>query len=251
MAERLSQEITQLLAEPDGDGSRQGRTDALVRARLIAGIAEGLDESPRAEAAGACDPMRLAALLDHGLPPDERDAILAALAHDPVGRAELSSAAELVNAVNSKSQALPPRLLARAFETFGDVPPRSRPATALWPSARPKWTSSRRVLSLAAVLLVAVMTPVALLVIGDGSNRSNGPPERSLSDSGAGKKAVPAPKRTMPLTSCDDKGAVAQPGEAGKPERAESTSAPADDPCRPKPPALDNGATAPPPPAPN
>jgi hypothetical protein len=250
MAERLSQEIAQLLAEPDGDAGRQGRTDALVRARLIADIAEGLDESPRAGAAGACDPMRLAALLDHGLPPNERDAILAALTRDPVGRAELSSAAELVDAVNSTSHTLPPRLLARAVETFGGAPPRARPAAAPRPSARPGWTSSRRMLSLAAVLLVAVVTPVVLLVISDRSDLNNGPTDRGLSDSSTGKKAVPAQKPATPATSCDDKAATARPGEASKPERAESTPAPADDPCRPKP-APDSGATEPPPAARN
>ena len=54
MADRLSQEIAQLLAEPEGDG----RTDALVRARLTADIAEGLDGSPRDGATGAGDRMR-------------------------------------------------------------------------------------------------------------------------------------------------------------------------------------------------
>jgi hypothetical protein len=244
MAERLSQEITQLLAELNGDGRSQGGMDALVRARLTADIAEGLAGNPRAGAAGAGDRMRLAALLDHGLPPAETDAMLAALAQDPVGRAELSSAAELVDAANGASQTLPPRLLARAVETFGGVSPHGRPAVAPWPSARPGWTSSHRMLGLAAVLLVAVVTPVVLLVIGDRSDLNNGPTDRGLSDSGTGKKAVPAQKPATPATSCDDKAAV-QPGEAGKPERSEATSAPADDPCRPKPPAPDSRAIEP------
>jgi RNA polymerase primary sigma factor len=130
MAEHLSHEITRLLAEPDGGSRRQGRVDALARARLSAGIAEGLDESQRAGAAGSGDRMRLAALLDHGLPPAERDAMLAALTQDPVGRAEL------VDAVNNTSHSVPPQLLARAVETSSRAPLRDRPATALWPSAR-------------------------------------------------------------------------------------------------------------------
>lgn len=240
MADRLSQEIAQLLAEPEGDG----RTDALVRARLTADIAEGLDGSPRDGAAGAGDRMRLAALLDHGLPPAERDAMLAALMLDSVGRAELSSAAELVDGVNGTSQTLPPRLLVHAVETFGGAPPRGRPAAAPWPSGRSGWTSSPRMLGLAAVLLVAVVTPVVLLVIGDRSSLNSGPTDRGLSYVVTGKKAVPAQK---PATSCDDKPAAVQPGEAGKPEHPDSTSAPAGDPCRPKPPAPDSRATEPPP----
>jgi hypothetical protein len=103
-------------------------------------------------------------------------------------------------------------------------------------------------LGLAAVLLVAVATPVVLLVIGDRPGLNNGPTDRGLSDSDTGKKTVPEQERAI---SCDDKAPAAQPGDAGKPERSDSTSAPADDPCRPKPPAPDRRAIEPPPAARN
>jgi hypothetical protein len=257
MAERLSQEIAQLLDEPDGGGHRQARTDAFVRARLSASIAEGLDQSSRPDAAGTGDLMRLAALLDHGLSPAERDAMLTALTQDSVGRAELSSAAELLGALDSTPQNVPPRLLARAVEAFDAEPLRGRPAIASWPSARPRRLSSRWTLGLAAVLLVAVATPTVWLVIGDRSDqgsslpggglsdRGSEPTERGISDSGTNNRTAPQQKPAAPATSCNDKGPVAQPRETGKPERAKPAAAPTDDPCQSKPPRPDSGATVP------
>jgi hypothetical protein len=247
MAERLSHEIAQLLAEPDGGGRQQTRVDALVHARLSADIAEGLDESPRPGAAGTGERARLAALIDRGLPPAERDAMLAALTQDPVGRAELSSAAELVDAVNNRSYTVPPRLLARAVEAFGGEPIRVRPVTAPWPLARPRRLSSRWMLSLAAVLLVAVITPAVLLVIGDRSDQGGEPIDRSISASGIETKAAPEQRPATPATSCDNRGAPAQPSATGKPAPTKSAPAPTDDPCRPKPTAQSSRATPPPP----
>jgi hypothetical protein len=256
MAERLSHEIAQLLDEPDGGGHRQAR-DAFVRARLWASIAEGLDQSSRPEAAGTGDPMRLAALLDHGLSPAERDAMLTALTQDPVGRAELSSAAELLRALDSTPHNVPPRLLARAVEIFDAEPLRGRPAIASWPSARPRRLPSRWIMGLAAVLLVAVATPTVWLVISDRSDqgsslpggglsdRGSEPTERGISDSGTSNHTAPQQKPAAPATSCNDKDVVAQPGETSKPERAKSAAAPTADPCQSKPPAPNSGATAP------
>jgi hypothetical protein len=171
MDSHLRNEIERLLAEPndrpDVDGMR-----LLARARLAAGMAEGLSgEGPD----GNIDPgelARLAAFLDGGLSPAERDAMVAALACDPSRRADLASAVELVHAVDAAPQSVPAELMSRAVTEFapvnlsGTVPAQPQ-RSGWWHGRRAMWAGA------AAVLLVAAAAPSAWRII---DKRFDSPP---------------------------------------------------------------------------
>jgi hypothetical protein len=116
MFKRVAQEITQLLA--DEYDRRPSATRRLVKARLVASIGEGLDGAPiAATGAGLSDDLR-AAFLDARLPPEERYLVVSALLRDPGDRAEMNSAAVLLDSIDAKPSLLPPDLLAQAATTF-------------------------------------------------------------------------------------------------------------------------------------
>jgi hypothetical protein len=116
MSKQIAQEIMQLLA--DGYERRPSETRRIAKARLIASIAEGLGRAQIATmGAGLSDGSR-AAFLDARLSPEERHRVVSALSRDPGDRAEMSSAATLLDCVDAEPSALPRDLLARAATTF-------------------------------------------------------------------------------------------------------------------------------------
>ena len=99
MSTRVAQEITRLLA--DESEGRPSTTRRRAKARLVASIAEGLDRAQIADLrAGLSDGAR-AAFFDARLSPAERDIVITALSHDPRERAEMSSAAALLDCVDA------------------------------------------------------------------------------------------------------------------------------------------------------
>jgi hypothetical protein len=275
MAERLCQEVAQFLAEHNGrDDDR--RATGLVRARLAVNLAEGLDREvtgPGDPASAVDDPAHLSAFLDQGLPPSEWNAVVDTLAQDPMRRAEASSAAAFLDDIEGACPPLPAGLETRAAETFGHLasaeqgrPVGQRRWSALWPPLsvlRP---------GLAAVVLVAVLTPLALPLIWHARDASvedtdSNPVVRSLSRPGAGK-GTPADKSSgTPATtpSCEPGVNTAQgdrpagdthkteteSADRGKPEEAAGMQSPdlsVDDPCRSKP-SVEGGPASTRPPA--
>lgn len=116
MSTRVAQEITRLLA--DESEGRPSATRRRAKARLVASIAEGLDRAQIADLrAGLSDGAR-AAFFDARLSPAERDIVITALSHDPRERAEMSSAAALLDCVDAEPIPLPTGLLAQAAMTF-------------------------------------------------------------------------------------------------------------------------------------
>ena len=115
MSKHVAQEITRLLADDEG---RPSATRRRAKARLVASIAEGLDRAQIADLrAGLTDGAR-AAFFDAQLSPAQRQIVITALSHDPRERAEMSSAAALLDWVDAEPIPLPPGLLARAATTF-------------------------------------------------------------------------------------------------------------------------------------
>jgi hypothetical protein len=81
-------------------------------------MAEGLDRARIADLrAGLSDGAR-AAFLDARLSAAERQIVVTALSHDPEERAEISSAADLLDCVGTDLIPLPPGLLAKAAAAF-------------------------------------------------------------------------------------------------------------------------------------
>jgi hypothetical protein len=116
MSNCVAQEIRWLLAD-ESDG-RQSATRRLAKARLAASMAEGLDRARIADLrAGLSDGVR-AAFLDARLSVAERQIVVTALSHDPGARAEINSAAALLDCVGTGLIPLPPGLLAKAASAF-------------------------------------------------------------------------------------------------------------------------------------
>jgi hypothetical protein len=116
MSNCVAQEIRWLLA--DESDRRPSATRRLAKARLAASMAEGLDCARIADLrAGLSDGAR-AAFLDARLSAAERQIVVTTLSHDPGERAEISSAADLLNCVGTDLIPLPPGLLAKAAAAF-------------------------------------------------------------------------------------------------------------------------------------
>lgn len=112
----VAQEIRWLLA--DEFDRRSSAARRLAKARLAATLAEGLDRARIADLrAGLSDGAR-AAFLDARLSVAERQIVVTALSHDPGERAEISSAAALLDCAGSERVALPPGLAAKAVAVF-------------------------------------------------------------------------------------------------------------------------------------
>src|SRR5262245_37594988 len=112
--DKLRDHIERLLEE-----RQPGRSDGSVRARLAADFSEGV-EQPGKSAAATDDVARAAAFIDGRLSGSEREAFLAELARDPARRADLESAAALVEAAD-KVAPVPAELLAWA-QQLGESP---------------------------------------------------------------------------------------------------------------------------------
>ncbi len=116
MSNCVAQEIRWLLA--DEFDRRPSATRRLAKARLVASMAEGLDRARIADLQAGLSHGTRAAFLDAGLSAAERQIVVTALSHDPGERAEISSAAALLDCVGADLIPLPPGLLTQAAATF-------------------------------------------------------------------------------------------------------------------------------------
>jgi hypothetical protein len=81
-------------------------------------MAESLDRARIADLRAGLSNRTRAAFLDARLSAAERQIVVTALSHDPAERAEISSAAALLDCVGGDLIALPPGLLAKAAAAF-------------------------------------------------------------------------------------------------------------------------------------
>ncbi|MGP0092067.1 MAG: hypothetical protein ACLPKB_19230 [Xanthobacteraceae bacterium] len=162
MAGRVPFEIERLLAEA---GSRLDAPEReLLRARLAASLAQGLD-SPSGADRRADDLAGLAAFLDGQLTDTEREAFILGLVEAPGRRAELDSAAALLDAVGDGAP-VSPKLLTQATAEFAP-PPATSPAMA---APRVSWWAHGRLgtprirVAVTAVVALAVLVPAIAMV---------------------------------------------------------------------------------------
>ena len=220
MTDDIKRRIERLLEEPDG---LPGRTASLLRARLSATLSEGLAGSAEASDFDAGDPASIAAFIDGGLTGAERDKYVPALAQHHGLRADVDSAAALVDSITSNPSKLPAGLLARASAQLAPTAPRPAASQsrsrwqvfALWPRQRVAW-------AMVAALALVVIAPAALMVgsrIEGPHPHIGGEPELSVSPEPDDDDSGPQ--------SCDDKASKAAKEERSKsdlPERKEIAS---------------------------
>src|SRR5580704_15714709 len=165
MAGRLPDEIERLLAEA-GSGLDTPAREAL-RARLAASLAQGLDSPSGADQPAddlADGPAGLAAFLDGRLTGAAREAFIQKLVEAPSHRAELDSAAVLLDAVGNGAP-VAPELLARAAAEFAPAPVISSAAIG-----KPSWWARGRLgtpgarVAITAVLALVVLVPGIAMV---------------------------------------------------------------------------------------
>jgi hypothetical protein len=251
MTERLSHELASLLAEDDGSLDRVEARD-LLRARLARNISEGLAKgSPEHGGREAVEYARVAAYLDCAVSPAERDAIAAKLADDPGFRSEVASAVLLLDGLEAQPAAVPAELVARAVGILTAARPVGPRASVAWFAPIAIWSRRPAAWSgLAAVLLVAALTPAVVSMIRERHEASTLPDVKGVP---ASRGVVPSPAgkgKDKDTPSCDDSSGPAKDlhprsGEAGTsvdraakaPDRSAQppSAASDDDPCRPKP----------------
>jgi hypothetical protein len=220
MTDDIKRRIERLLEEPDVPPEQ-----SFLRARLTATLSEGLAGSAEESDFDAGDPASMAAFIDGQLTGAERDKHAAALARHQGLRADMESAATLVDSINSSPSKVPAGLLARASVQFAPAAPRPAAArsesrwqlSALWPRQRVAW-------AVVAALLVVVIAPAALMVGGrvESPLPQFNEPELSVS---------PGPDEDDSGTpACDDKADKTLKDEKSKTdvtERKDTASAPA------------------------
>jgi hypothetical protein len=169
MIERPSQEPASVPAEDD-DRSDRLQTYELLRAQLSRTISEGLEQGSLA--AGQWDEIdnaQIAAFLDCSLPRAEWDAVAARLANDPVARAELTSAAALLDEIQARPATAPAGLVVRAAGVLA-ASEQSRAqvsAMAVSPVARYRRSIAWSGFALAALAVIAI--PTVVKMVGDGA----------------------------------------------------------------------------------
>jgi hypothetical protein len=258
MTERFSHEIASLLADDDG---RADRTEAraLLRARLAASVSEGLGSAASVQgesAASDYDHARVAAFIDRAVSRAEWGAIAARLVDDPAVRSEVASAVSLLDSIEAQPDAMPAGLEAPAAGIFARSPDPAadgaRLSAAWWRRSPAQWST------IAAVMLLAVVTPVVVSVILE----SRVAPEPGAADAPVGRTIAPpvtdksSPGPAIDTRSCDDpkrpEASLQRPGDAktaadrpgaqapsgsnkdGEQASTQSPSPMPDDPCRPK-----------------
>ena len=248
MTERLSHELASLLAEDDGSLDRV-EARGLLRARLARNISEGLAKGSREHGGReACtiEHARVAAYLDCAVSPAERDAIAVKLADDPGFRSEVASAVLLLDGLEARPAAVPAELVARAVGILAAARPVGPRAAVAWFAPIAIWSRRPAAWSgLAAVLLVAALTPAIVSMVREQHEASTLPDAK-----GVPRGVVPlSAGKGKDIRSCDDSSEPAKDlhprsGEAGTsvdraaktPGSAQPPSAASDDdPCRPKP----------------
>jgi len=238
MTERLSNELASLLAEDDGP-SDPGEGRGLLCARLARDMSEGLEEGAcmRGEGEeGANDCARIAAYLDCALSRAERDPVAVKLASDPAMRSELASALLLLRGLEARTAALPAGLLARATGILAAAQPIRPRASAAWRKPVAVWWQRPAAWSaLAAVVLVAALTPAMVSIVQERNAASNGQDVKGTPVRGV--TPVPAGKgKEQDMRKCE----TAQEGAAQTPEPSAKPPSADDDPCRPKPEVKDD-----------
>jgi hypothetical protein len=235
MTERLSHELPSLLAEDEGCLD-QVEARGLLRARLVRDMSEGLAQSPRAasgDEAGMLDHARIAAYLDGSLSRDERDAVAAKLADDPVLRSEVASALLLLDRLEAHAKTAPAALVARAVGILAAAQPIGPRAVAVRHAPVAIWWRRPAALSGLAAVLLAALTPGVVSMVRDRNEAAGvrdvkgGSPDRGVVPLPAGKGGEPDTR------SCERP--VARGAKAPDRPDEPSSAAPDDDPCRPKP----------------
>jgi hypothetical protein len=212
-----------------------------VDARLAATFAEALQDSTGVGASHD-DSATMAAFLDGRLSGAELEDFRAALLRDPSLRADLESAAALLESGSGAPPAMPEDLLARAEAEFAPAGPRPGPSArtgliaTLWPGQGRAWAFA------VAALAIAVIGPAALIIGGHGP----GPDlthEEPIANPTPPDLDTDTPQRPRCENTADQKPTAEQPGG---PADQTTTKAPAvepskdTDPCPPPAPA-DNG----------
>jgi hypothetical protein len=240
MIERLSQELQSLLGD-DKEGPDRDETLRLLRARLALCVTEGLVQASGVDGrAEPLAPAQIAAFLDGTLPPDEWQAVADRLADDQALRADLESAAMLLDQLDTPPPAMPAGLLARAADVLATSHQvqNSRLTSVRWLAAM-WWRRPAAWSGLAALVLVAVLAPAVVATLVREPHEA---PTEPKAASPVRSLATPSEKKTVPEPrSCDDRGQTRTTG-ARKPEAPAASahhpaeSSPAtrnDDPCPP------------------
>ena len=131
MTDRIKKEIERLLEEP-GEGDQASNR---VRSRLVATLSEGLGEA--VPGASGTDIATMAAFLDGKLSESERERFASDLARQPALRADLESAASLVEETSTGKRSVPKHLMAQASAQFAPTPAPQRPNIASSPKMSP------------------------------------------------------------------------------------------------------------------
>jgi hypothetical protein len=239
MIERLSHELASVRAEDDDRPDRL-QAHELLRAQLVRTISEGLAQGSLAAGQwGEIDNAQIAAFLDCSLPRAEWNAVAARLANDPVARAELAAAAELLDDIHARPATVPANLVVRAAGVLA-ASEQSRPqvsAVAVTPVAwyqRPiAWSG----LALAALAVIAI--PSVMKVVGDGATITVKPNDAGDTISRTIVAIPSSPAKKKDAQSCIDANEQAKKSTRATAEVAERPGeAPPtdnDDPCGPKP----------------
>lgn len=250
MHRRLNQEIVSLLAERNALSERDGRElvepQSLLRTRLATTIAAGL--CPEASAVGDemdADQYRacIAAYLDEAVTERERVRFTKLLVHDPVARAEQTSAVILLREI--EVDAVPEQLLARAIKSFALAPPIAPDAPI---QRQTSWLFGRSALwSGVAALFVVAAIPVVWSVISNerGPVQDSTALTRGILPTAAEKTPVERATGNPQTLSCRDTNdrlkadqghdSSMRTDKADNRIAEQSVERPANDPCQPKP----------------
>jgi len=189
MTRQSDSEIDALLG-PDAPDDPLRRAELI--ARLSAALAEGQDlPSPDIE--------QLAAYLDGTLSEDERDAMYQRLSMSAEARADLQSAAELLEAIESAPERPSPALMAQAqaMLTASAVQPKPRPS--LWQQLSAPRMKVGLGFAFAALIALLVWNPGSLR--GPGSSRPSGSADDPLLQAVTGTNPAPTVTATTAPSS--------------------------------------------------
>jgi hypothetical protein len=169
MIERPSQEPAPVPAEDD-DRSDRLQTYELLRAQLSRTISEGLEQGSLAAGQwGEIDNAQIAAFLDCSLPRAEWDAVAARLALDPVARAELISAAALLDEIQARPATAPAGLVARAAGVLAPSEQSRALVSAMAVSPVARYRRSIAWSGFAFAVLAVIAIPTVVKLVGDGA----------------------------------------------------------------------------------
>jgi hypothetical protein len=239
MIERLSQEPASVLAEED-DRSDRLQTYELLRAQLSRTISEGLGQGSLAAGQwGEIDSAQIAAFLDGSLSQAERDAVVARLANDPVARAELSSAAALLDEIKARPATAPAGLVVRAADVLAPSEQSRAQVSEMAASPVAWYRRSMAWSGFALAVLAVIAIPTVVKMVGD---RAAIPVKQDDAGDAMGRGIVATPSsptKKKDARSCIDANEQARkstPDDKGS-DRGTGPGATVDDndPCGPRP----------------